>query len=192
MDIRDTLYVALDTAMDMKDEGDSTSSKHRNRSKNFVDALDERLRIQYQASMPSCRVLSKHNEKNRAEFGLNELLFDVLVCDTATTTSYRGSAELTYVTKAIWAIESELARDSRQALFDFNKLVIAASDYKLFICSQAIDGNDDEEFLSPLLSPALHCSGSVFVAFIPHPSGWETVERSVRLYKLSDGFWRNA
>lgn len=106
-------------------------------------------------------MMSKHSPLYSHEFGLNALLFDVLVCETGKTLSATRRTELTCVTRALWAVESEMARDNRQALLDFNKLLLAASDNKLFVGPQVAGA---AAYLNSLLYPARCCSGSVYVA----------------------------
>ena len=154
---------ALKMAQAEPDEGKTLGLVHHNRSKHFVEALADQFRAQYKRQA-TVRVLSKHSDLHRDEFGLNELLFDVLVCNTSSVPSARGSASLTFVTRALWAVESEFARDTRQAVFDFNKLVLAAADSKLFVGPQV---SDETSFLETLLAPAVKCSGEVFVALVP-------------------------
>jgi len=82
---------------------------------------------------PDVRVFCKWDDCNRGEFGLNELLYDVCVCRTETCLSARQGKTLRYVTKALWQVESEFARDSYEAVKDFNKLVIGSAENKLFV-----------------------------------------------------------
>ncbi len=199
-DVAHILACALACANLQVDAGKTDAKIHRNRSKNFVECLAQRLRDCY-ARDPSIRVLSKHWEENRAELGVNELLFDVLVCQTAKYSSPTNSRALTYVTKGIWAIESEFARDSRQVLYDFNKLVLAAADYKLFIGShirkdKAINNPEIEpRWLEALKAVALHCTGKLYVALIPHPSEWISPDRQapemrVTMFEQVDKTWK--
>ena len=132
------------------------------------------------------RVLSKHFPANRHAFGLNELLYDVLVCATSSVPSAKESASLTFLTRGIWAVESEFARDSRQALYDFNKLVLAATENKLFVGPQT---SDEGAFLAPLLSPAARCTDSVFAALLPHPSEWNTSPLHSHAYRFLGDRW---
>ena len=177
---------ALKTAIAEPDEGETASLVHRNRSKRFVEALADQFRAQYKPQA-TVRVLSKHFDLHRDEFGLNELLFDVLVCDTSSVHSARASARLTFVTRALWAVESEFARDTRQAIFDFNKLVLAAADSKLFVGPQV---SDETSFMETLLAPAARCSGEVFVALVPHPAEWPSSGSSAHVYMLRGSRWQ--
>jgi hypothetical protein len=185
MKLKTLIHASLEHAAALPDEGAKQGIIHRNRSKLLVEALAAGFREAYSAQ-PAVRVMSKHSSLNRPEFGLNELLFDVLVCETGKTRSATQSTELTYVTMALWTVESEMARDTRQALFDFNKLVLAAGSNKLFIGPKVADTN---AYLESLLLPARCCSGSVFVALVPHPSLWDSCELSVDLWQLTDNQW---
>lgn len=177
---------ALSIAAAMPDEGGTPGRVHAARSRNFVGALAGRLRSAYQKD-PDVAVLSKHFNGNRERFGLNELLFDVLVCRTQTTRSANGARLLTFVTGGILAVESEFERDSRQAIFDFNKLVLCASECKLFIGPRV---PDEKAFLEPLGRTAAHCGGSVFTVLAPHPSEWKAGKaRDVSGYRWSKGVW---
>jgi hypothetical protein len=151
-----------------------------------VEALADQFRAQYKPQA-TVRVLSKHFGLYREEFGLNELLFDVLVCDTSSVHSARDSVSLTFVTRALWAVESEFARDTRQAIFDFNKLVLAAADSKLFVGPLV---RDETAFLAPLLAPAARCSGDVFAALVPHPSEWPLTGSYAHVYRLQGSGWQ--
>jgi hypothetical protein len=74
-------------------------------------------------------------EKVRAQFGMQELLFDVVVFEKGEVVATGGEL-LCFVRKGLWIVESELARNSRQALYDFNKLVLGNATNKLFVGPQ--------------------------------------------------------
>ncbi|HEX8987032.1 MAG TPA: hypothetical protein VF816_03660 [Rhodocyclaceae bacterium] len=155
----------------------------RSQSRNFVTALARAFRDKFECPVGnSCfRVLSRDHGEHRPEFGLNELLFDVLVCEVGQVP--RNPRPLTFVRRAIWQIESEFAADARKALFDFNKLVLGDATYKLFIGPKTAD---DKKFLDSLLPAALCCSGTVFVALAPHPKTWNPATHQ----PLHAEFWR--
>jgi len=185
MNPRILVETALQNAHKEPDEGGTPSLVHRNRSKHFVEALASRFR-EYYRDKDTVRVLSRHCDLHREEFGLNELLFDVLVCETSLVQSARESASLRFVTRALWAVESEFARDTRQAIFDFNKLVLSSAEAKLFVGPIVPDEN---AFLERLLAPASRCSGEVFVALVPHPSDWPPTDASAHVYRLQASEW---
>jgi hypothetical protein len=153
---------------------------HAARSRTFVACLGDELGALY-ADEPDVRSFSKHNEDNRAELGTNELLFDVTVCRTATVPSASGRKVLRYVREPLWHVESELARDSQQALYDFNKLVLGAAPQNLFVGPLV---SDPDAYVDVLRPPAERCMGRVFVALIPHPAEWGASDGSVRCEEL--------
>jgi hypothetical protein len=155
---------------------------HFNRSREFVEALAEGLRLAFPESS-SVRVFSKHYGKNRTRFGVNELKYDVLMCDTGTSRAATKSSELTFITRAYWAVESEFARNARQSMYDFNKLILSSSEAKLFI-GPLFRGSDPTALLRPLRAAAHHCSGEVLVALLPHPSLWQRgIPQPIRLWR---------
>jgi hypothetical protein len=169
MNIGQVVQTALERAAAQPLSRVSARELHAERSMFFVETVASQLRGQ-PWEWDDVVVLSKHDDSNRSRFGLNELLFDVLVCRTAHTPSASGNEDLTYVTGGLWAIESELARDSRQALFDFNKLVLCSCENALFIGPQVAD---QDAFLRPLGAAASCCSANVYLILIPHPSDWD-------------------
>ena len=75
---------ALSQAVGTRDEGVTRGQRNRNRSRNFVEALGSQFREHYKtAGSSDIVVMTKHYSENRNRFGLNELLFDVLVCKAA-------------------------------------------------------------------------------------------------------------
>jgi hypothetical protein len=159
---------------------------HRSRSKEFVKSLAESFSAHYLKD-DGFRILSRDNNKHRLEFGLNELLYDVLVCKTKEVPSVRKKKQLRFVTEAIWQIESELKKhNSRPWLYDFNKLVLGSSENKLFIGSQ---GKDEKDLLQLLSEPAKHCRSNTYIALIPHPSQWEEKTFSVKCW-IFENDWR--
>lgn len=135
--------------------------------------------------LKNCFILAKHSNYYRREFGLNELLFDILVCETDRVTSSNRKKVLTYVTKSIWQIESEFSRNSREAMYDFNKLVLGASENKLFIGPQV---SNERAFLQPLEKPARYCASNTYVALVPHPSEWKRVNPDVHCWVFRNGW----
>jgi hypothetical protein len=154
---------------------------HAGRSGAFVSALASQLREQY-AKESDVRTFDKYHEGNRSEFGLNELLHDITVCRVAQVPSCAQGRHLSYVSAPIWQVESELAKDSRQALFDFNKLVLGAALLKLFVGPAVADA---DAFIDVLRPAAACCTGQVFVALIPHPAVWDAVADEVLCRELS-------
>jgi hypothetical protein len=184
MNIKQILQQSLTIAAELPDSGENPQFIHRNRSKNFVETVASQLRKEYQ-DQKYVFVLSKHYDKARMEFGLNELLYDILVCETSHVASVLEKETLTYITKAIWEIESEFARNSREAIYDFNKLVLGSSENKLFIGPQV---SDEAGFLNPLIEVAKHCKSNTFVALVPHPSEWKSKSLDVHCWLFNAGW----
>jgi len=187
LNIRTIVAAAVSGAQAMPDLDQTTKGLlHRERSKNFVECLSERLLEQY-GSGGNIASLSKHHDYDRDRFGMNELLFDVAVVGDKTVDSGASGKNLSIVTKGIWAVESELAKDKREALYDFNKLVLGASDRKLFVGPRV---KDEQDYLRVLGEAARHCSGEIFVALIPHPEEWpDRGSESVVAWEWKSGEW---
>jgi hypothetical protein len=161
--------------------------RHRDRSMRWVEALAAAFRHHYVAEPDVC-VFSKYHDARRAEFGMNEVLYDVCACRVDMCDSPRHGARLTYVKEALWQIESEFSTSMRQSLFDFNKLVLGAAKNKLFVGPR---WSDAEACLKTLMPAARCCIGKVFMASVPHPDSWDTVEQpQITLWQLVGGLWQ--
>ena len=179
--VRGIIERALEVARRAHIEATSKQQLHAARSRDFVAALGDQFASLYGGDQ-DIRVFTKHDERNRAEFGMNELLYDVTVCRTSTVKSARHGKMLHYVASPIWHVESELARSSRQALFDFNKLVLGAASLNLFVGPYV---HEPSKFVDVLRVPAGCCAGRVFVALIPHPGSWEETASDMFCEELS-------
>ena len=179
--VRRIIERALEVARRADIEAISQQQLHAARSRDFVAALGDQFASLY-AGDPDVRVFTKHDERNRAEFGMNELLYDVTVCRTGRVKSARHGKALQYVASPIWHVESEFARSSRQALFDFNKVVLGAAPYNLFVGPYV---HEPSKFVDVLRVPAACCAGRVFVALIPHPHSWGTTSSDMFCEELT-------
>ena len=178
----------------------SAQSLHQQRSSEWVRCLAHELKTLVGKGGEGederdVRVLFRNNpdEANRVDFGLNELLYDVCICRTAEHPSARGGRTLRYVTEALWLVESEFARDSFQAVKDFNKLVIGHAANKLFI-GPRVGAADEEGYLNALLpvarASAHNGASSVYAALVPHPGEWASPEvADVTLHRYARGGW---
>ena len=185
MNVETLIQTSFSAARAAPVEGDSKGLLHGNRSRVWVETLADHFRRHFE-SEPDVRVFSKHNPSNQKDFGLNELLFDILVCRVGTVPSAVHKKTLYYIRDAMWQVESEFARDSHQALIDFNKLVLGSADNKLFIGSQV---SDNLSFLDVLSSAAKACQGNVSAALIPHPRYWRIEECRVQVWKFDIDQW---
>ena len=175
-------------------EGFSHGVRNRKRSCAWVECLAEELRKTFESVDRDVRVFSKEHRKNRADFGLNEMLYDLCVCETATCDSHTGRKQLRYITRVLWLIESEFAKNSVAAVKDFNKLVLGAAENKLFIAPCLGDRNRDATFRARLLPVAQRCvnaaSSHVYLAQVPHPDAWDQLPRgNIMLWKLDGADW---
>ena len=177
---------ALAAAIMRPDEGAKPQVIHKKRSENFVEGLAAELRERH-AERGDISVFSKYYKGNKKRHGLNELMYDVAVCETKQVPSATGRFELTYVSSLVVAIESEMATNSREALYDFSKLVMGTARTNLFVGPQVAD---EIPYLDTLGPAADCCSGETFVALVPHPSQWQRDGKTeVRLWFRRPGKW---
>lgn len=161
---------------------DDKNIGHRNhiRSSNWVKSLAHQFREEYQNMV----VFSKdyYNE----DFKINEFLYDILVCKASYVESARQHKQLKYLTEAIWMVESEFAKDTRQAILDFSKLIIGSAQNKLFVGPQIYD---NESYLATIGKIAKDCQGNLYIALIPHPDEWERSESKIDTMKFFNREW---
>ncbi len=189
MDIRSVVTDAFTASQQELAVSSSKGELHRTRSKRFVECLANGLR-QALSGIDNVASMSKHNDRNRTKFGMNELLFDVTVIEYSSVYSATSKKELFFVTKGLWIVESEMANDKRQALYDFNKLVLGSADNKLFV-GPRIDIGQEADYLRVLREPAAYCRSPIFVALIPHPREWPVESpQSVKMWEWHTEDWR--
>jgi len=181
-DIKKLLQDSLTSAQAKPDRGKSLQEINQNRSRSWVNTLAEQLKIVYEAE-PDVTVFSKYDRSHRKDFRLNELLYDIVVCRVDEVASSTHKKKLCYIKETLWQVESEFAHDSRQALIDFNKLVLGSARNKLFIGPQVRKGGE-HSFLNVLKPAALACTGSVYIALVPHPAKWKDTNSTVRLWSM--------
>jgi hypothetical protein len=185
VNISEVIKQGYANAKRQKTYGASKRALHNRRSKAWVESLAGGFRSVYKDD-PAVKVFSKGYEQNRNDFGINELLFDVTVCRVATVPSAVHKKELLYIKEPLWQVESEFARDSRQSLIDFNKLVLGSAQNKLFIGPKT---RNRHAVLGVLVKPADVCKGKVFAAFLPHPSTWDKDDSEPEVYWFEGGEW---
>ena len=157
------------------------------RSSTWVNCLGESFKEHYQNQ--DQLVFWRQNECNRPEFGLNELLFDVSVCQVKEVKSLRQGISLQFVSKCHWRVESELdISDSREITKDFSKLIVGNSDNKLFI--SAYGEEQREQVLEMCSEMAGHCTGKLYIGFIDHPGKWEDCTRPPKVFRWEDSKWK--
>ena len=179
-DVKQLLQESLQQAQSESDQGETKQKINAHRSLSWVKALAEQLKKKYEGD-DEIRVFTKSDYSNREDFGLNELLYDVLVCRIGVVQSSVHKNELLFIKEVLWQIESEFAHNTRNSLIDFNKLILGSGKNKLFVASQVKKGTENL-FLKVLKSAALYCSGDVYVGMIPHPSNWLKTDSEVHLW----------
>lgn len=176
---------------------DDRGPLHRQRSQRFVACLAKALRSAYKD--PDIEVMSMHLFEDgsdsvrqmRTQFGMQELLFDIVVFQKGETIASGGEI-LSFVSKGLWIVESELAKDSRQALYDFNKLVLGHATNKLFVGPQ-VAPSERGGYLNALKAAAIGCEGDLYVALIPHPDTWaDDHGRCPEFLAWGDGDWQDS
>jgi hypothetical protein len=186
MDLRVLLQESLNAARAVRIVGNSKREVHAARSREWVEALAAHL-SELLGGDQAIRVFSKHNYEHRAEFGLNELLYDVVACRVGTVRApVHRETLLCYVEEVLWQIESEFAKNTRHALADFNKLVLGSARNKLFVGPQV---HDNRAFIKTLLPAARACTGNVYLALIPHPAQWEQADYRIDVWACLNGQW---
>lgn len=179
-DVKQLLREAFGQAQSAPDTGKTNQEINLNRSRCWVKALAEQLNRRYEGAT-DIRILTKSDCSNRSDFGLNELLYDIVVCRVDELESPVHKKKLLFIKEVLWQVESELAHDTRRALVDFNKLVLGSGKNKLFIASQVKRGTENR-FLRVLQPAAQYCTGDVYVGMIPHPSSWVKAENEIHLW----------
>jgi hypothetical protein len=184
MDIVSMITTAFATAKAKEVRSDAPGHLHRERSRNWVEALADQFRDAY--ADQAIRVFSQHHKGNRKDFLLNEPLHDIAVCRVASIPAAVHKKELMYIVDALWQIESEFAKDSHQAIVDFSKLVLGSARSKLFVGPQV---TDNESFIQVLAPAAAGTSGDVFLALLPHPNSWDSSDAGPLVWHFSEGAW---
>lgn len=156
---------------------------NKDRSKYFVEYLAENFQNYY--NQEEFKVFSKYNKKNRADFQLNEYLYDILVCKIGKVKAAKQNKELKFIKEVFWLIESEFKKDSHAAIIDFNKLVIGNSKFKLFVGSIS---SVTDSYLATLLPLAEKCNGDVYIILMDHPKDWDKKDISIIIWKLENGW----
>ena len=169
------------------DEGDR-GKRNRERSQQWVCELAEEFRNEYH-NKSLHRVFWHGNKDNQEQFGLNEFLFDVMVCSVSGVESLqRQSNRLDFIDQCHWQVESEFNRDnSRAIIVDMSKLVVGSAENKLFIASHRDRLAPD--LLELCARIARRCSGNFYLAFVAHPEDWASDPKEPVLYEWLAGDW---
>ena len=115
---------------------------HKNRSAMFVRALEERLGEHYGYGnnndiivLSSAKWGERVRGRMRQMFGVQELLYDVVVCRMAGNMEGIAS-HARMIEAALCQVESEFARLRDAVVYDFNKLMLGSAKHQLFIASR--------------------------------------------------------
>lgn len=124
----------------------------------------------------------------RGEFGMLELLYDITVFEYHGVRSADNKRTLSAVSRGLWSVESEMAKNSRHALHDFNKLALSNAESKLFIGPRL--GDRQEGYLKTLGDSITRDMDNLYVALIPHPKAWPLRNAdAMELYSWADSKW---
>lgn len=181
MDLLEKLTSAYRAARDATRTEKSDKAGNRARSAAWVEHLAYEFRAVYPADRQHA-IFSQGCTANKKEYGVNELLFDILVCKTSTVVSPVHRVKLSCVTSALWAVESEFSNNTRSTIFDFSKLAIAKATFKLMVIAPS------KYTMEALLccADAVSADSALFVACVPHPAHWDDDESNLpTLWTLS-------
>ena len=133
------------------------------------------------------RVFWRSNPEN-SDLGLNELLFDISVCQIEWVKSIVQGKELPYIAECLWQVESEFNKsNSREITKDFSKLVMGHSENQLFVSSyQDVRQEQVKELCSKM---ATHCTGNLYLCFVEHPAEWANGPNVPSLFKWEADVW---
>jgi len=176
------------------EKGSRELHPNKQRSKNWVTSLSNLLLDQTQKNeSDEVRYLGFHqgDSENKTEFGRNEFLFDIVIAEIMTIESAgngrkNSKKKLDVIKKLKWVVESEFCiRNSREVLFDLNKLVVAKAENKLLIISCNSDNliNWAKQSLKTLSAGD---EANIYLASIPHPAFWEEMsEKNINVIKIN-------
>ncbi len=179
-DVKRLLQEALKQAQSEPDTGETIQKINLNRSRSWVKALAKQFKKRYEGDS-EIRLFTKSDYSHRKDFGLNEMLHDILLCRVGEVESPLHKKKLYFIREVLWQVESELAHNTRSSLVDFNKLVLGSAHNKLFIASQVKKGAENS-FLKVLQPAASCCTRDVYVGMIPHPANWPASDDDVHLW----------
>ena len=170
----------------------SRKDTNRNRSAAWVDALAKEFDRRYRGKRHRTFWRRKCKDKSETEFGLQEFLFDVMVCSVSETKSLqRQPRPLKFIAECHWQIESEFSRtNTRDIIVDMSKLVVGSAPRQLFTTSHRRSRN--EELLEQCSELAGRCASELYFAFISHPDDWnrDPAPKKPTVYRWIAGDWQ--
>jgi len=176
----------------VKQEASSNKSLgqiHKDMSNAWIDCLGKGFQEYY--SHEDVRVFCRKNKeknKDKSDFGLSELLFDISVCQIGYVPSMVKKTPLPYIQKCFWQVESEFNnKNSREITKDFSKLVMGRSESQLFVSTY--QGDRQKRVLSMCSKIASCCNGNLYMCFVDHPREWSKSPKSPKLFKWEGNYW---
>ena len=162
------------------------NNTNRQRSQKWVSALAEEFQSEYHDEEIH-RVFWQRNKRNREQFGINEFLFDVMVCSVSQLESLqRRSNPLDFIDQCHWQVESEFNREnSRAVIVDMSKLVVGSAENKLFIASHR--SSRERDLLNLCARIARRCSGNVFFRICGTPGRLGEQSGGTGVIRVGDG-----
>jgi len=103
-DVKQLLQEALQEARSHPDSGKTSQRINIDRSRNWVKALAEQFKKKYDGDS-EIRIFSKSDDSHRKDFGLNELLHDLLVCKVGEVESSVNKKKLCFIKEVLWQVE---------------------------------------------------------------------------------------
>lgn len=165
--------------------GTSQRSLARARERSFAKALIAQLQREFDDDH---RVFAATQRGNAADFGTNQLLYDIAVCRIgAGKTAERKSEDFHFIAQALWQIEVDFSREWQQALYAINRLNCGAAARKLLITSRL--ARSQSQFLNTLRAPSAAVDGALYLAFVPHPADWDDDAAPPQVWRIADGEW---
>ncbi len=192
IDLKALIQKSWDRAVKAAASSENSSKRplrqiHNDRAASWIDSLGKGFREHY--SHEDQRVFWKQNGDNYSDFTLNELLFDISVCQIGYVESIKRGVPLPYISKCLWQVESELDNsNSREITKDFSKLVMGRSESQLFVSS--FQDIRQEQVKSMCSKIASYCSSNLYLCFVEHPEEWSNEPKMPSLFKWEEGNWR--
>ena len=186
MNIKQLINTSFNDATKSMVMGTSPQALARARERVWIKTLSAHLGEALDEA--DSRVFSAYQRGNADDFGSEQLLYDIQVCRVGiTTTADKKKEEIHYIQASLWQIETNFSREIHQAVYAFNRLVTGNSENKLFIGAQLKTGRDT--FIGTLKASATACSGTVYLALIPHPNDWDDDDYALDVWQFTDGDW---
>lgn len=184
LDMQAGLHQAMTSAARIQ-AGNPNHSLASLRSSLFVFKLAEHFHSEYE-SQPAYAVFSRLAGWHKDMFGVQEFLFDIAVLECGTVPAVQPHIDLPFVRKAIWLVESEFERNSRDVLHDLSKLKVGCSEKNLLIATQFSNMNKQIDMLAQVSDGI---KGELYLALLPHPIDWQVVGNVIQSYRLVHGSW---